>query len=136
MILSYYFIFPKPFLAIISLKFKKGDVMLRGFGKNYFTLSAILAHSVAHKLQAQVASVSVLHTFQSDREPSEEEEPLEALLGVRTTLQPVKPCHCNCYYKRKARLVLLLNHFIPRCPFYTTFYAFRRTGVHPPLFSF
>jgi hypothetical protein len=31
--------------------------------------------------------------------------------------------------------VLLLNHFIPRCPYYTTFYAFRRTGVHPPLFS-
>ena len=110
--------------------------MLRGFGKNYFTLSAILAHSVAHKLQAQVASVSVLRAFESDREPSEEEEPPEALLEVRTALQPVKPCHCNCYYKRKARLVLLLNHFIPRCPFYTTFYAFRRTGVHPPLLSF
>ena len=110
--------------------------MLRGFGKNYFTLSAILAHSVAHKLQAQVASVNVLRAFESDREPSEEEDPPEALLEVRTALQPVKPCHCNCYYKRKARLVLLLNHFIPRCPFYTTFYAFRRTGVHPPLLSF
>ncbi len=48
-----------------------------------------------------------------------------------------KPCLCNCFYKRKARLVLLLNHFIPRCPYYNTYFAFRRTGVHPPfpLFS-
>ncbi len=44
-----------------------------------------------------------------------------------------KPCHCNLFFKRKIRLVLLLNHFIPRCPYYTTYFAFRRTGVHPPL---
>ncbi|MBE0514005.1 hypothetical protein [Sulfurimonas sp.] len=45
----------------------------------------------------------------------------------------LKPCHCNLFFKRKIRLVLLLNHFIPRCPYYTTYFAFRRTGVHPPL---
>jgi len=45
-------------------------------------------------------------------------------------------CLCNCFYKRKARLVLLLNHFIPRCPYYNTYFAFRRTGVHPPLSLF
>ncbi|MDX9813637.1 MAG: large repetitive protein [Sulfurimonas sp.] len=44
-----------------------------------------------------------------------------------------KPCHCNIFFKHKIRLILLLNHFIPRCPFYTTWFAFRRTGVHPPL---
>ncbi len=44
-----------------------------------------------------------------------------------------KPCHCNLFFKRKIRLVLLLNHFIPRCPYYATHFAFRRTGVHPPL---
>jgi hypothetical protein len=44
-----------------------------------------------------------------------------------------KACHCNCYFKLKTRLALLLNHYIPRCPYYTTFYAFRRSGVHPPL---
>ncbi|MCF6205432.1 MAG: hypothetical protein L3J47_00870 [Sulfurovum sp.] len=110
--------------------------MLRGFGKNYFTLSAILAHAVVHKLQAQVSSARTLLSLERNREPLEEADPPEAMLNTQTaTLQPVKPCHCNCYYKRKARLVLLLNHFIPRCPFYTTFYAFRRTGVHPPLFS-
>ncbi|WP_295421766.1 hypothetical protein [Sulfurovum sp.] len=47
-----------------------------------------------------------------------------------------KPCLRNCFYKRKARLVLLLNHFIPRCPYYNTYFAFRRTGVHPPFFLF
>jgi len=52
-------------------------------------------------------------------------------------LVAVKACHCNCYFKLKTKLALLLHHYIPRCPYYTTFYAFRRTGVHPPqnLFS-
>ena len=44
----------------------------------------------------------------------------------------IKACHCNCYFKLKTRLALLLNHYIPRCPFYCTYFAFRRTGVHPP----
>ncbi len=43
-----------------------------------------------------------------------------------------KKCHCNAIFKRKTRLILLLNHFIPRCPYYCTYFAFRRTGVHPP----
>lgn len=51
---------------------------------------------------------------------------------VESPLVVAKACHCNCYFKLKTRLALLLNHYIPRCPFYTTFYAFRRTGVHPP----
>ncbi len=110
--------------------------MLRGFGKNYFTLSSILAHAVAHKLQALVTSAQTLLRLNNDREPLEDGDPPEELLEEHSVLQPIKPCHCNCYYKRKARLVLLLNHFIPRCPFYTTFYAFRRTGVHPPLSLF
>jgi len=111
--------------------------MLRGFGKNYFTLSAILAHSVAHKLQAQVTSASMLFRLAQDKEELEEADPPEDLLET-PSFQAVKPCHCNCYYKRKTRLALLLNHYIPRCPFYCTYFAFRRTGVHPPksFFSF
>ncbi|WP_324170719.1 hypothetical protein [Sulfurimonas sp.] len=46
-----------------------------------------------------------------------------------------KPCQCNCYYKLKTKVTLLINHFIPRCPFYTVYFAFRRTGVHPPFIS-
>jgi len=44
-----------------------------------------------------------------------------------------KPCHCNKFFRLKTRLTLLLNHYIPRCPFYCTYFAFRRTGSHPPL---
>jgi len=110
--------------------------MLRGFGKNYFTLSSILAHTVAHKLQAQIASAQTYLRLLKDKEPLEDGDPPEELIK-ESTLKPVKPCHCNCYYKRKARLMLLLNHYIPRCPYYNTYFAFRRTGVHPPqnLFS-
>jgi len=43
-----------------------------------------------------------------------------------------KPCHCDCFFKLKTILSLKINHFIPRCPYYTTYFAFRRTGVHPP----
>ncbi|MCF6244630.1 MAG: hypothetical protein L3J43_06300 [Sulfurovum sp.] len=57
----------------------------------------------------------------------------QLLTILSSSYAPIKACHCNCYFKRKTRLALQLNHYIPRCPFYTTFYAFRRTGVHPPL---
>jgi len=109
--------------------------MLRGFGKNYFSLSTILAYSVAHKLQAQVASAQTLFRLSNDREVLEDGDPPEELLK-ESTLQLTKPCHCNCYYKRKTRLALLLNHYIPRCPYYCTYFAFRRTGVHPPYILF
>lgn len=108
--------------------------LLKGFGKNYFTLSAILASSVEQKLQSQVSSLfSLLHKniSQEEKELEEEEPPCELLL-VTSTLKN-KPCHCNCFYKLKTRLALLSYHYIPRCPYYTTYFAFRRTGIHPPL---
>jgi len=51
---------------------------------------------------------------------------------TKSPLAVIKACHCNCFFKLKTKLALLLHHYIPRCPYYTTFYAFRRTGVHPP----
>jgi len=41
--------------------------MLRGFAKNYFTLSAILAHSVAHKLQSQSTSAQTLFRLSNEK---------------------------------------------------------------------
>ncbi|MDD2906815.1 MAG: hypothetical protein PHH41_01100 [Sulfurimonas sp.] len=107
----------------------------RGFGKNYFTFSAILAYSVQKKLQSQLdfASSFFKQTAPNDSKELLEEIPLleleEALL-----LQNSKPCYCNILFKLKTRLSLLLNIFIPRCPFYCKYFAFRRSGVHPPLF--
>ena len=103
----------------------------RGFGKNYFTFSSILAHSVERTLQSQTSMVSTLFHFASSRESEVDDPPEES--EELTIVQPQKPCHCNCYFKLRTRLALLLNHYIPRCPFYCTYFAFRRTGVHPPL---
>lgn len=47
-----------------------------------------------------------------------------------------KACHCNSIFLRKTKLILALNHFIPRCPYYCTYFAFRRTGIHPPFITF
>jgi len=44
------------------------------------------------------------------------------------------PCSCKKRLDIKIHLLLSLNHFIPRCPFYTPCFAFRRTGIHPPYF--
>jgi hypothetical protein len=104
----------------------------RGFGKNYFRLSAILAYSVMPKLQSQVSSAQEHFFAKLSSDAQEEESPPDELLTT-TLLQSDKPCHCNCFFKIRIRLILLLNHFIPRCPYYTVCFAFRRSGVHPPL---
>ncbi len=107
--------------------------MLKGFGKNYFTLSAIQASSVNVKIDAlSCAYLRILSNPAAYTIMKQESEP-PTLLEALFLLQNDKPCHCNLFFKLKIRLILLLNHFIPRCPYYTTYFAFRRTGVHPPL---
>lgn len=106
--------------------------LLRGFGNNYFTFPAMLAYNVVHKLQSQISAIQTLPLFFSSSESECDENDPPAVLSEVTVIQLPKPCHCNCYFKRRTRLILLLNHYIPRCPFYCTYFAFRRTGVHPP----
>ncbi len=103
-----------------------------GFGKNYFTFSSVLAHSVQNKLQSQIAKVdSLIHKKISKQEDElEDDPPIEVLILSHNS--QLKACYCNCFYKLKTKLALTNNIFIPRCPFYTTCFAFRRTGVHPP----
>ena len=109
--------------------------MLRGFGKRYFTLASILAYSITPKLHAQKSSFTALTPNQNISEYDENDDPPQnSLLCIIAPLQQShKVCHCNSIFKKRIRLILLLNHFIPRCPFYTKYFAFRRTGVHPPL---
>lgn len=107
----------------------------KGFGKNYFTFASILAHSVQSKMQNLI--IKAEHTLFSNnsRECNEYDEcdpPLEELtLCLQQNFS--KPCHCNCLFKSKTQLAVTLFKFIPRCPYYCKFFAFRRTGVHPPL---
>ena len=113
--------------------------LLNGFGKKYFTLSSIQAHSVAPKLHAIVVScknhLNKKLLISNEIEEIEESPPnLEELISF-SHLVNSKPCHCDCFFKRRTALAVALFKFIPRCPYYTTYFAFRRTGVHPPLFN-
>ncbi len=105
----------------------------RGFGKKYFTFSSMLAHNVAVTLHNRaIKSETFIENKISLEEDEIDESPPDELLLPICKLN-TKPCLCNCYFKLKTKLALLLNHFIPRCPYYTVCFAFRRTGVHPPL---
>lgn len=105
----------------------------KGFGKNYFTFASILAHSVESKMQNLL--IKAEHTlynknFKENDECDEDDPPTEEL--ILCLQENSKPCHCNYLYKNITKLAVTLFKFIPRCPYYTTYFAFRRSGVHPP----
>ena len=113
--------------------------LLNGFGKKYFTLCSIQAYAVAPKLHSVITSyknhLSTKLSISSEDEKEEDESPpnlQENLVSV--FLLNKKPCHCDCVFKRRTAIAVALFKFIPRCPYYDTFFAFRRTGVHPPIF--
>lgn len=111
--------------------------LLNGFGKKYFTLCSIQAYALASKLHSSLTSFENhidKKLLKSSKEEQEEEPSClleEALLSC--FVQNSRPCHCDCVFKSKTALAVTLFKFIPRCPYYDTFFAFRRTGVHPPL---
>jgi len=106
----------------------------RGFGKKYFTFASMLAHSVSATLQSRETSSTLYlnNKISKDNDDENDESPPEEIFEALLELNS-KPCCCNCFFKLKTKIALLINHYIPRCPYYTTYFAFRRTGVHPPL---
>lgn len=112
--------------------------LLNGFGKKYFTLCSIQAYSAATKLHSITTScknhLNTKLSISSQKDEEEESPPnlLEDILNCY--IQTSKPCHCDCVFKRRTALAVSLFKFIPRCPYYCKFFAFRRTGVHPPKF--
>ncbi len=107
----------------------------KGFGKRYFSLTAIQAYAVAPKLHARFVSYQT-STYHSSVHEEEEEDPPEELLEATTCTLSQKPCHCNCYFRARAKLLLKLVKRIPKCNCKCRFFSFRRTGTHPPLLSF
>lgn len=110
----------------------------KGFGKKYFTFASILAHSVKKSIESQISKVLSLSEkstkYSADNKDEEEQElPPDLLIQTVCIFQAKSSCHCNCLFKLKTKLAILIFHYIPRCPYYTTYFAFRRTGVHPPL---
>ncbi len=111
----------------------------KGFGKKYFTFASILAHSTMLSIESQVSKVLSLGEktmkYGDDEKEEEQELPPDILLQTVTRFQTKSSCYCNCLFKLKTKLAIHIFHYIPRCPYYTTYFAFRRTGVHPPLFN-
>ncbi len=95
----------------------------KGFGKSYFTLTAILAYSVQPKLKASTIKnlLFVKNSFIKDKKELDKEDPPWQIELNQILI--------------KTKLALKINKFIPRCPYYTTYYAFRRSGAHPPNIS-
>ena len=108
----------------------------KGFGKNYFSFSAMLAFSVQNSLDSKASSICSLLSNRLSKESEEidEDDPPFEILET-TSFSTDKPCHCSCFYRLKTKLATLLHNYIPRCPFYCTYFAFRRSGVHPPKYS-
>jgi len=105
-----------------------------GFGKNYFTFASVLAFNVQTKLNAQTSrNTSYFSKLDTSVDKDEEVEEPTPELSIKANIVNSKPCHCDCFFRLKTKIALLINIFIPRCPYYTTYFAFRRTGVHPPL---
>lgn len=106
----------------------------KGFAKSYFTFASILAHNVQKKLESQVliAKKTLQYRLSNNTDEVENEDPPESLLANLVIQNFNKPCHCDCFFRRKTNLAVRLFRFIARCPYYTTYFAFRRTGVHPP----
>lgn len=107
---------------------------LNGFGKKYFTFCSMTMHSTAKKLHdIQTNHKNFIHKlFTTSNEDEESPPEEELLLLVSSCILQTKACHCNCVFNLKAKLAILKFKYIPRCPYYTTYFAFRRTGVHPP----
>ena len=104
-----------------------------GFGKKYFTFTSILAHSVSATLQSRETSYALYLNSKIPKDNDEiDESPPEEINEILFELD-TRPCCCNFFFKLKTKIALLIHHYIPRCPYYTTYFAFRRTGVHPPL---
>ncbi len=102
-----------------------------GFGKNYFTLAAIQAYSAqAVRLRAERAFLDVslgVRRF-ADRADEEEQPPPDTPVCSFSSLN-ANPCHCNCFFRRRAWLLLHLSRLRkrPACRC-----RYTKTGLAPP----
>lgn len=101
----------------------------RGFGKNYFSLSAIQAYS-SHVLLGQCEARVQAHTLKLSNECDAEEEEEDAELLCTAVLGiPAHAGHCNCYYHRITRNRIRLN---PRQKLFINPYRLTESVSSPP----
>jgi hypothetical protein len=103
----------------------------KGFGKRYFSLASIQAHSVAQALACTASRIETYAlTLHRDRE--NEEDPPEESEATLSCLFSDTPCHCDCYFRRRTRRILRYSRSLCYAQCNCRFYSFRRTGIHPP----
>jgi ribosomal protein L9 len=111
----------------------QGDAMRapKGFGKNYFTLAAIQATVVQHRLSATSVRVQASHRIHTDREQEESEnEELDERLCSSTFALPTHAGHCNCFYKRITRNRIRQN---PKAKRLVQTYRYANSVTSPPV---
>ena len=112
---------------------------VKGFGKKYFTLASIQASSTAIKLNSICIAfkTKINQKLQLCSQSDIDEAPKDLVLLLLSSSNNInKHSNFDCFFEDKTALIVRLFRFIPRCPYYTTYFAFRRTGVHPPLSTF
>ena len=109
-----------------------------GFKGRYFRLTAIAA--LAGDLKAHAVQTSTRRIVREGRREAQEEEEDpgggELLPGVELYASVAarfsrKPCHCNCFFRRKFKRLSYLYKFIVRPP---RRYVKTKTGTSPPTF--
>ncbi len=105
----------------------------KGFGKNYFSLAAIQAYSSSACSHA-VYTAARTHTRSYGISADDESEapPGEEICDLLLDEQPEpsgRPCHCNCFFRRRTRAVERRVRFNkrPLCRCRRT-----KTGIAPP----
>ena len=100
-----------------------------GFGKNYFSLTAITATVNQIALHANSSRVQKFHTplsFEVSEEEVLEELELEEAILSQTSF---KPCHCNCYFKKYTKKTL--KHH-PRQNLHINYHKTLNNSISPP----
>ncbi len=102
----------------------------RGFGKNYFSLSAITATVNQVSLAQECSRVQSFHTCYALCEQEEEElEELEELAICQIGQLSSKACHCNCFFKSLTLKILKLFTFAKN---YVDYHLSLNTSISPP----
>jgi len=113
----------------------------KGFGRNYFSLTAIQATVTAVTIHAVQSATQLLsHQFSSEKESEDDpNDPLLIQLSPLTLASESDPrplprsCHCNCYFKRHTRntFISLYSKFRPK--YYCKHLV---SGISPPLLTY
>ncbi len=101
----------------------------RGFGKNYFSLSAITATVNAISLHQEISRVQSFHTKLSIEADEYEELEEDELALCQTQQLSSKACHCNCFFRSLTSKTLKIFSFFH---IYLDYYISLNTAISPP----